>query len=252
MPRLALKFVLINCFVWALLLGVASCGGGGGTKWSPTCSTSFLIPNYATITDPSPGGTANKLRWWRGFPIKVWLDLPVTFDPGGANISSDTVITEAINRWVTATSNGVRYTFVGNSSEAHVKIHVDVLASQPGTLGDTISTVNQVTGEVVAADITLFAWQGMSLEQFRDGLKATAAHEMGHALYLRGHSATDTDLMYWSNNSSQDKAISTIDLNTIRTAYCDDYQTRGRAREVGELGEGPFVIEKTSCPVVQD
>ena len=236
----------------AFLIGGAltalSCGGGGGPSFVvPVCALDFASPNYAAAVDPSTSLT-NKLRWWRGFPVKVWLDAPVTFDPTGANILSTDIITTGINRWPAATTNGVRYTFVASESEAHIKIKVDILPGVPTTLADTVATVNQSTGEVVAAVITINTWNGMSLQQFRDGMKATAAHEMGHALYISGHSADVGDLLYWKNNSSLDKAISAPDKNTIETAYCGNFQTRGRG--VGDRldGDGPFVVETTTCP----
>ena len=248
MRRLGLKFVLLNCFVWALLLSVASCGGAGGTKWFPSCSLRFLTPNYTSVVDQSTGVT-NKVRWWTGFPLKVWINpnTAVTFDPGGLNILSTDMILAAIARWPVATNNGVKFTIVSDQSDADIEI---TMQQRTTPLGETIATVNQATREVVAAEIIISWWSSMTLQEFRDGMKATAAHEMGHALYISGHSNTSTDLLYFQNPSALDKAISGIDMNTIRTVYCDDYQTRGRTRDTGLTADGPFVIEKTECPAV--
>lgn len=251
MFRVSFRLALIACSGMALMFAAMSCGGGGGASWFPNCSTNFATPNYTTVVDQSTGLT-NKQRWWKAFPIKVWFDLPVTFDNGQTVFSSTDIITTAFNRWPAATSNGVKYTFVANQSEAHVKIFIDILGSEPGTLAVTTATVDQLTREVVAGEILFHAWIGMSEAQFVNGLKATAGHEMGHVLYISGHSNSTGDLMYWSSNSSLDKAISSIDLNTILTAYCGDFQTRGRGLDDGAIGDGPFVIEKTSCPVVVD
>lgn len=251
MRRLALKFVFLNCFIWALLLSVASCGGGGGTAWFPSCSLSFITPNYIAVVDQSTG-LMNLPRWWKGFPIKIWFDTPLVFGTSQGNVSTTTVILEGINRWPTATGNGVSYTIVTNESEAHVKIHVDFLGAEPGTLAVTTASTFQISREVIAADILFHTWQGITDAQFLNGLKATAAHEMGHVLFIKGHSNDTADLMYSSNDSRFDKAISGTDVNTIRTVYCDDYQTRGRSREVGSPDKGPLVLEKTECPVVQN
>ena len=237
---------------YAFLIGGAltalSCGGGGGPSFVvPACALDFVSPNYAAAVDPSTGST-NKMRWWRGFPVKVWFDTPLSFNTSQGIVSTTDIITTAINRWPTATTNGVRYVFVSSESEAHIKIRVDFLPNEPLAIGETNATVNVVTGEVVAADILINTWNGMSEAQLLIGMKATAAHEMGHALYLGGHSGTTTDLMYWQNDSSLDKAISAMDMNTIQTAYCGNFQTRGRGVGDGLPGDGPFVIETTICP----
>lgn len=50
-------------------------------------------------------------------------------------------------------------------------------------------------------------------------MKATMAHEMGHALGIRGHSSDSKDMMYLS--SSFLKGISLSDHNTLRLMYKD-------------------------------
>ena len=236
----------------AFLIGggliATSCGGGGPSFVIPVCALTFVTPNYAAVVDPAPGGSLNKLRWWRGFPVKVWIDpgTAVVFNPG--NILSTDMILAGINRWPVATSNGVRITIVASRSDADIEITMLQVAPPPSFLGDTVSTVNVSTREVVRAVITIAWWNTMTVQEFRDGMKATAAHEMGHALYIGGHSADVGDLLYWQNNSSLDKAISGMDMNTIQTAYCGNFQTRGRGVGDGLPGEGPFVVEKTVCP----
>ena len=47
----------------------------------------------------------------------------------------------------------------------------------------------------------------------------TGCHEMGHALGIGGHSPNNLDIMYFTGNLSGQ--LTTPDLNTLRTCYCD-------------------------------
>ncbi|MCH8978564.1 MAG: hypothetical protein IH945_04890 [Armatimonadetes bacterium] len=232
----------------ALLIGgvltALSCGGGGQPSAYPSCGLGFASPNYAAAVDPSTNLT-NRLRWWSGFPVKVWIDpnSAVLFPLGGANILSTDMILAGIDRWLPATSNGVRITIVASKSDADIEIKMVKKLIPRFTLGVTTAQVFSTSREVVSAQISISWWDGMTLQQVRDGMKATAAHEMGHALYINGHSTDAADLMYYQNNSFFDKVISAADQNTIQTAYCGSFQTRGRG-----VGDGPIVIERTVCP----
>ena len=234
-----------SAFLVGGVLTALSCGGGGAPSFvGPVCSPTFVSPNYAEEVDPDTGDQ-NSLWWWRGFPVKVWID-PATahvFDPTGENVFSTDTIMTGINRWPAATSNGVRITIVASQSDADIQITMKEISGASIILGATAVTFLQATFEIVAAEISISWWPGMTVEQFRDGMVATVAHEMGHALYLGGHSLTNTDLMFKSNDSSFDKAISIPDENTIQTTYCGNFQTRGRG-----FGEGPLVTVTIECP----
>jgi hypothetical protein len=211
----------------------ASCGGVSVPTFGTTCGLDFKSPNYAADTDQSTG-KANTLRWWDEFPVSVWFGSSATYDPSGANINSTDVITAGIVRWVTATGGRLQLSEASSEDSADITIDVVILSSKPSTLATTIATVVTSTGRVTKGRITLYVWNGMSQQEFAEGFKATAGHEMGHALYLGGHSNQSADLMYFSKPSNVDKNVSTRDFNTLETAYCGLYITRSPAsREEG-------------------
>jgi hypothetical protein len=66
-------------------------------------------------------------------------------------------------------------------------------------------------------------------------------------MYIGGHSNATGDLMYSKNNSRNDKAIASRDLNTLITAYCGDFGNRSRGIEDDVVTGGEYVDEKIVC-----
>lgn len=61
-----------------------------------------------------------------------------------------------------------------------------------------------------------------------DGTTQTiAAHEFGHALGIGPHSNDGNDLMYYllHNNGTIAELVTTRDLNTLKSIYCNNFPT---------------------------
>lgn len=223
----------------APLLALAGCpslsgGAEGGTGTVKTCGPNYAVPNYAQAEDPSTGED-NLLLHWSGFPVRVYYANDIVFDPSGDNISAIDVVTTARDRWTTASNGGVTFDEVGSSGQADITVEFEHLDSQPSggqSLAVTRITYQPSTSTIFSAEITIYTWDGMTKNQFENGLKSTASHEFGHALFISGHSPLNIDLMYFSASASQDKQISTQDRNTLETAYCGEYDTRSRERVI--------------------
>ncbi|PQV64314.1 putative Zn-dependent protease [Abditibacterium utsteinense] len=197
-----------------LLPLLASCGGGGGsgpktppvdsatpvpTSNSQGCGQNFS-PNYASSVS---------LLHWNVFPLSVY------FKPD-AELSAarrDTAIA-GFNEWVKATGGQANYSVVNQESQAKIIVRFYRFT---GGAGDTLGTTKvSYRGTVIErATIDL----GITGDQNDDIL--TAAHEYGHALGISGHSPNALDLMYFTGNLSGE--VTTPDLNTVRTAYCDNF-----------------------------
>lgn len=227
------------------MLGLASCGGQIGGAKSASCGTDFATPNYATDSDPG-SGRANQFLHWSGFPLRVGFTGVVTYDPGGASVSSIDVFKDAALKWYHTTSGNVRFEFP-DSGSVDITVNIVVLPSAPGPgeqLGATSLSYIPSSGQIVSANMTIYAWNGMTLQQFQDGMKRTAAHEFGHALFLDGHSAREGDLMYFLSDPNVDGWPSSTDINSLYTAYCGTFSTRKPQAEAKEKLE----TLQISCP----
>lgn len=232
------------------MLGLASCGGQlGGVKASASCGTDFATPNYALDSDPG-SGRANRFLHWNGFPLRVGFASAVTYDPGGASVLSTDVFKDAAMKWFHTTSGNVRFEFP-TSGSVDITVNIVILPDAPGSgqqLGATTINFIPSTGQITSASMTIYAWNGMTLGQFQDGMKRTAAHEFGHALFLDGHSANGGDLMYFLSDPNVDGWPTSSDINSLYTAYCGTFSSRKPATESKEKTESMTM----SCPVEEN
>ena len=190
-----------------------------------TCSSSFAVPNYASLTDPSTS-QANFLVHWSSFPIKVFIASDVTKTFNSVDHNASEVIATALQRWSDVTTGGINYTIVTNQSAADVVVTFRNLASAPTAgqaLGVTTITYTPSTKQVTHADMTINLWNGMSSDEFFLGLAKTVTHEFGHALFISGHSPFTADVMYWQSDPALDGTPTPRDQNTVVTAYCGVY-----------------------------
>lgn len=240
----------------AVLLAASGCAGGGGGSSSggsssvrPVCSTSLFSPNYILNRDPATG-SLNRTLYWTKFPLRVAFRSNRTFPDGfGGTISVAAVAADAFGRWKHDSGGRVDFTVVGTADPAEIKVNVVEVPSRPGaggTLGQTEMRFVEPTGSLTEATITLYVWPGITRAELSQGLRATAAHEFGHSLFLLGHSESSADLMFPSINPTEDKFLSSADLNSIRTGYCDTFS---RLREESRLPLGPIktVVIRCGC-----
>jgi predicted Zn-dependent protease len=230
-------------------LALPGCGGAGGvTQALPLCGLDFSTPNYAADSDRN--GSPNLLLRWANFPVRVHFAQTVTYTQNGAFIVSNEQVREGFRRWEGASGGGVSWSETGSIGDADIIVRTIPLDRRPGpnkALGTTTVQYFASNRQIIEAEIRLFTWPNMTVEQFRDGLLSTATHEVGHALYLLGHSPHSSDLMYAVGSVNADKGVSERDANTLRTSYCGAYYN-GRAPLAAPLmGEAPQ--QKTiSCP----
>lgn len=202
---------------------IAGCGGGGGGGSSPSptatprptatpqvgnCDNSTYQPNYASAS--------GELRRWAGFPLRVYLE------PTDARTRALTI--RGFNRWVTATDNKVRYQIVDSASNADITVSFDLITS-----GDRLglTTVYFFDGNPVLQRATIeFFYYPFDARADAEQLNETVAiHEFGHALGIGGHSPNSGDVMFPTVSGGL-KQLTTRDINTLLTAYCNNFPNR--------------------------
>lgn len=234
MKRLAAPLALLALCGCA---GIDSIVNGGGT-----CGPNFATPNYVLGNDPGTGNQNITLSWSR-FPLRVFIRDRVTFQ---GQISSDDVIRGGIDKWRNAIGSALGVQYVGSESQADIVIRIRDQANRPPNgqpLGVTNVSYVPSTGQLVSADIELVTWSTMSRTEFETGLRGTAGHEFGHALFLLGHSPNQSDLMYFQKDPAVDPPVSGRDVNSLVTAYCGTF---GGNAPVAP--QGPVVTRTISCP----
>ncbi len=114
------------------------------------------------------------------------------------------------------------YTVVSDPSTADMTITFQQIAAAPAggdTLGNCDRQVVVSTNQIISAKMNMNYWAGMTDDEALNGMKATAAHEYGHALGIGGHSPVYTDIMNAATPVAADKSVSSNDINTVKSDY---------------------------------
>lgn len=222
----------------ALLCGgalLSSCGGGGSSglaKTTPTptstyvpsgCDAATYAPNYITQNSGDAGdATSSGFSFWRHFPISVYIA------PTDSATRASTV--KGFNEWVVATGNRASYKIVSSATGADLTVKFSALSPTSNTLG--LTTVYYIQGQnyITNAEMELFVYNAdgsVNSANNSNGINQTiAAHEFGHALGIGPHSLVASDLMYYSIGPDEGfKPVSTRDLNTLKSIYCNNFPT---------------------------
>lgn len=220
----------------AASLALSGCGGGssgpgpavttGKPPSTPTnnnsndrCDNKTFAPNYVDSV---------RLLRWPLFPLRIFFKRDSNY-----SAARQALATEGFNRWVAATgSNGFTYNVVSSEAAANVTVNFyDFKGGAGDTLGTTVVSFFEQSETIDSADISI----GITNDRTNDLL--TATHEMGHALGVFGHSPNRSDLMFFEGNNAAGGVITPLDLNTMLTAYCGNFNKNVNTRTAPHSGE---------------
>lgn len=228
----------------AVAVALSGCGGGGSgpNSGSRPGSGSDVVTGTPSSNPPSNGSDTSctdktylpnytadvRLLHWTLFPLRVYFKLDSNY-----SAARQALAVKGFNRWVAATGrNGVTYNIVNAATAANVTVHFYDFNGGPGdVLGTTNVSYYDTSNTIDSADISL----GITGDNANDLL--TATHEFGHALGIYGHSRNSTDLMYFEGNQDNGGIITPLDLNTVLTAYCGNFNKNVNNRLAPHVGE---------------
>lgn len=201
---------------------VGASSAGGSTLGLPQgCTTSTYAPNFATDIDPV-SGRANQLYHWTRFPTRVYF--------AGNDLGTSTLQTQAVNGfnwWTQSTNQMVSVQVVTDPSQADVTVQFkDMGATNYGAITDYHTNNGVLHDATITFNMTY-------LSSISD-ITPVAAHEFGHALGIAGHSGGPNDVMSFNSSVYARTALTTRDVNTLRTSYCGVQLTgRSKAQSAG-------------------
>lgn len=200
----------------------------------PADQVSGLTAVYGDGCTFSPNYTDDleRLLYWQRMPVRVFLTLD-----GNATESAVEAARTGFEWWNGRLGGVVRWTEVSTPANADVIVRWrDDL--EGNLLGYTQYTYEVSSGRLLSAEVVIRA--GLD---GRAG-EGIAAHEMGHALGVGGHSTLHADLMYPTYTGFNMNEVTLRDANTVRTGHCHLF---GGSRSTGSPG-GATATSRIVCP----
>lgn len=148
------------------------------------CSTQQFTPNYA-----AEAGIFESVRWER-FPLAIWIDSSTV-----ENSEEMSELLAGLSEWSEATGGALSVTFVEKQDSA--QIWVKMVDRLPGANGRTrfVFTENG-SPRLATIEIVHANWSGALAQVKLRTVQRDAAHEMGHALGIVGHTKRLGTIMF--------------------------------------------------------
>jgi tetratricopeptide (TPR) repeat protein len=148
-------------------------------------------------------------------PLKVYIADGLGI-PGWDGHLKQAVLS-AMRAWQTASRGKISF------SQTWTESNADIVVRWQKNFADNIlgvSPFQTVGNTIVRSDINLAVSYPSSNVPIPFGeLTTIAAHEMGHAIGLKGHSPYPGDVMYYSSDHASNQPLSQRDINTIGLLY---------------------------------
>jgi hypothetical protein len=189
---------------WRLMLVALLLGSGGvsRTQQVQICTEDSFTPNYISQLPA--------LLRWRSLPIKVYFVRDNHYTARRQQLA-----VEGFNKWVHITNKRLQFSLVESEREAQLLVRFD-----PSTrAGRTEYTYYPERREIVRAEMVVGVQGDSAID-----IQSVAMHEFGHALGIAGHSSDPRDVMYPRYRVGVLASITTRDLNTVKTAYCELFE----------------------------
>jgi len=200
----------------------------------PTDRVSGLTAVYGDgcTFEPNYTNDLDRLLHWQRMPVKIYLAIDRNATQGAIEAART-----GFGWWNGRLGGVVRWSEVSTPSSADVIVRWrDDLGRN--LLGYTQYTYEVSSGRLLSAEIVI-----RSGLEGQDG-EAIAAHELGHALGVGGHSSLHADLMYSTYTGFNMNEVTLRDANTVRTGHCHLF---GGGRSTGSPG-GATATSRIVCP----
>ena len=171
-------------------------------------------PEYSAKNDYFVNALSSKSQ------IMRWAQMPVSvYIPDGKYKET---IKSAFQTWENGSKGIVSFTYVTNPQKAQIEVSLKNKIESSATERSYIAGltkpyykgINLVKVEVTLLDINPNTKQ----PQTKEKIYATALHEIGHALGMKGHSPNASDVMFASGSGAK-KTLSARDYNTLKLLY---------------------------------
>ena len=178
----------------------------------PECNYQTLTPNYAA--EWAVLSVPRFREWMNNQPIKTWIDNQLDSNGIGAAVRS------GLESWDVAAGGRLgRLEYTSDRTASTL----DVFFSN-SVPSDAIAFFEYVqAGSSIAVGNIMFSTDFFSYcrrgSDCRRMAQTVAAHEMGHALAVRGHAARTDSIMQNVSSDRLPTAPTQTDVNTVRTAY---------------------------------
>lgn len=195
------------------VLALSGCGGGANpfvttiTKPAPTGNvprataipTAPFAPNY--VSDISNG------YHWSHANLKIFVDVP-------ENDKRLALVKEGVALWSSFPGSSFQFEFVASADAADISVKFVAPNALPAEYaGNTTSFHLEPSMELTRAEVELRS------DVPDANIPTLTTHELGHALGINGHSATDTDTMF--PVAPNPGRVTQPDANTIAFLYQD-------------------------------
>jgi predicted Zn-dependent protease/tetratricopeptide (TPR) repeat protein len=160
-------------------------------------------------------------------PLRVYIEPAENVTNYQASFQS--CVPHALDIWCKATEGKVSWTMVDDKSKADIEVSY---TADPAAVGNSPShqeagichthVIGRKGAKIAAikhASVTLLTTDTRGRAYTKEEIDATAAHEIGHALGMREHSADPNDVMFFSATKNVKEGLTERDSKTILYVY---------------------------------
>lgn len=154
----------------------------------------------------------SQIMRWQFMPVRVYI----------ADGPFKDIVKTAFKTWENGSKGILSFTYTTNRENAQIEVIFKSKLENASTKKSYISGLTKPYykgSNLVKAEITLLSTNPNSQQQLsKENVYATALHEIGHAVGIKGHSQNPSDIMYASGAGFK-KTLSLRDYNTIKKVY---------------------------------
>lgn len=154
----------------------------------------------------------SQIMKWQFMPVRVYIEESPFKD----------IVKSAFQTWENGSKGILSFSYTTNKEKAQIEVTFKDKLENASTKKSYISGLTKPYykgNNLIKAEITLLSTNPNSQQQLsKENVYATALHEIGHAVGIKGHSQNPSDIMYASGAGFK-KTLSLRDYNTVKKVY---------------------------------